>query len=824
MRTHCHLAVLSLSLVLSFALLTTPAPAQTRHMTGTPAAVSAGAFATAVVFEGGEIFVGRPGEFAFFPIPPNHAGTVHVFGLDDDGDWDEKAVLSSESVEVGDGFGASLAVDGNTLLVGAPMTRGGRGAAYVFSRPRAGAPWGLVTILRSATRREGDEFGAAVAIDGEFALIGSPGRADTGAVLVFRLLGGAWTEVATLEGSGVSLGERFGSALAIEANRLLVGAPGLFPGPFSGDATVFLPGSAYVFDLDGGQFVESVRLTSGQSAPGLFGHALVLNGDDAFLGAPVGNEFSGVVHHFMLDGSGLWIEGPPITAATSAPGSGFGMSVSYASGDLWVGAPLGGGAYVFRRSEGGEWQEVDILTIGAANSFMGLSVAASEDMAIVGSPGADFFEGVGSVYKKDAATGDWTEVTSLIDESSGMESILGMPTECERGETAGFDCSDIDLISFLPVQEMGGARGVMVNDIWGWTDPQTGTEYALVGRMDGTAFVSLADPANPRYLGELPPTEGTTNNLWRDIKVYADHAFIVADGAGAHGVQIFDLSQLRDVPEAPLGAPLGAPVTFQETAHYSGIFSAHNIVINEASGFAYAVGSSAGGETCGGGLHMIDIREPASPTFAGCFSDPSTGGSGTGYSHDAQCVVYAGPDEEYRDHEICFGANETALSIADVTDKSSPVSVAVGTYPNPSYVHQGWISEDHRFFFVNDELDEISGNVAGTRTLVWDIEDLDDPILAKEHIAETQSSDHNLYVRGQFMYQSNYVSGLRILDISDPVNPREVGYFDSVPVGDNSPGFAGSWSNYPFFESGVIVFTSMREGLFVVRRARQPVL
>ena len=65
---------------------------------------------------------------------------------------------------------------------------------------------------------------------------------------------------------------------------------------------------------------------------------------------------------------------------------------------------------------------------------------------------------------------------------------------------------------------------------------------------------------------------------------------------------------------------------------------------------------------------------------------------------------------------------------------------------------------------------------------------------------------HNLYVRGQFMYQSNYVSGLRILDIS------------------NSPGFAGSWSNYPFFESGVIVFTSMREGLFVVRRGRQPVL
>ncbi len=689
----------------------------------------------------------------------------------------------------------------------------------MFSRASEDAPWQEVTILRSATRREGDEFGAAVAvaIDGEFALIGSPGRMQgTGAVLVFRLLGGAWTEVATVEGSAVSVGERFGTALAVEANRLLVGAPGPFPGLLPGDATFPRAGSAYVFDLEGGEFIESARLTPGDNRPGVFGQAVVLGGDEAFLGAPLGNQFSGAVHHFMLDGSGGWIEGPQITASTSAPGSAFGMSVSYAAGDLWVGAPLGGAAYVFRRSEDGQWREIEIFSIAGANSYMGVSVAAGEDMAIVGSPGADFFEGLGSVYSKVGATGDWTEMTSLIDESAGMESILGAPTACEQGEIAGFDCSDIDLVSFLPVQELGAARGVMVNDIWGWTDPQTGTEYALVGRMDGMAFVSLADPANPRYLGDLRPTEGTTANLWRDVKVYADHAFIVADGAGAHGVQIFDLTQLRSVG--------GAPMTFEETAHYGGIFSAHNIVINEATGFAYVVGASAGGETCGGGLHMIDIREPSSPIFAGCFSDPSTGGSGTGYTHDAQCVVYAGPDEQYREREICFGANETALSIADVTDKSSPVAVASATYPNPSYVHQGWISEDHRFFFVNDELDELDGTVTGTRTLVWDIEDLDDPILAKEHIGETESSDHNLYVRGQLMYQSNYVSGLRILDISDPANPREVGHFDSVPVGENSPGFAGSWSNYPFFESGVIVFTSMREGLFVVRRARQPVL
>ena len=123
----------------------------------------AGAFATTVLFEGGEIFVGRPGEFDFFPIPANHVGTVHVFGLDDSGDWAETALLTSESLEVGDGFGMSLAVDGNTLLTGAPAASEGRGAVYVFSRVDAEAPWREVTILRSAARRVGDEFGAAVA-------------------------------------------------------------------------------------------------------------------------------------------------------------------------------------------------------------------------------------------------------------------------------------------------------------------------------------------------------------------------------------------------------------------------------------------------------------------------------------------------------------------------------------------------------------------------------------------------------------------------------------------------------------------------------------
>jgi choice-of-anchor B domain-containing protein len=447
--------------------------------------------------------------------------------------------------------------------------------------------------------------------------------------------------------------------------------------------------------------------------------------------------------------------------------------------------------------------------------FFGSATTADAGLLVVGAPGAEFFAGIGFVYARDESTGEWIESGSIVDAGGGLSPIVGGELRCEEGGVQGFGCSEVDLVSFLPVESLGGERGVQVNDLWGWTDRQTRREYAIVGRFDATAFVDVSDPENPVYLGELPLHEGASPSLWRDFKVHRDHLFIVADGAGPHGVQVFDLTQLRDLHDFP--------VTFEETAHYDGIWSAHNIVINEEAGFAYTVGNSMGGETCGGALHMIDVRDPKNPAFAGCFGDPATGNAGTGYTHDAQCVVYGGPDEEHQGKEICFNASETALGIADVTDKENPVPIASASYPNVGYAHQGWLASDHRYFFMNDELDELAGSTPSTRTLVWDIQDLDDPVLATEFMGTSAASDHNLYVHGRYMYQSNYVSGLRIIDVADPEHPIEVGYFDTVPWGEDAPGFSGSWSNYPFFDSGVILVTSMREGLFVVRK-RQPEL
>ena len=173
------------------------------------------------------------------------------------------------------------------------------------------------------------------------------------------------------------------------------------------------------------------------------------------------------------------------------------------------------------------------------------------------------------------------------------------------------------------------------------------------------------------------------------------------------------------------------------------------------------------------------------PEFAGCFADKETGRQKTGYTHDAQCVMYHGPDARYAGREICVAANETHVSIQDVTDKSNVKVLSHVTYPSVGYAHQGWFSEDQRYWFFDDELDEIGGlgkSAEGTRTIVWDMAKLDDPIVAKEYVGPTKAIDHNQFVTGNRLYQSKYSAGLRILEISDPLNLHEVG-FPGYPSG-----------------------------------------
>lgn len=372
-------------------------------------------------------------------------------------------------------------------------------------------------------------------------------------------------------------------------------------------------------------------------------------------------------------------------------------------------------------------------------------------------------------------------------------------TPCDENGMADFySCNNIDLMHRVHIDTMGGDASSSGSDIWGWTDPQTGNEYALMTLSFGTSFVDITDPVNPVILGNLPTA--TSNSPWRDVKTYNNHAYIVSE-ASSHGMQVFDLTQLRNVDNPP--------VVFSETARYTGFSSAHNIVINEESGYAYAVGTT----TCNGGLHMVDLQIPDSPTNAGCFDQE-------GYTHDAQCVNYIGPDPDHQGKEICFNSNEDTVTIVDVTDKNAPIMIAKQGYSGSdvTYTHQGWLTEDQRYFLMNDELDELLMNHR-TRTYIWDMQDIDQPSLLGFYNGPNFSIDHNLYIKGNLAYLSNYTSGLRIVDISNIGNAEltEVASFDTYPTSDRAV-TDGAWSSYPFFPSGTIITSDISGGLFIFQQ------
>jgi choice-of-anchor B domain-containing protein len=786
-------------------------PAQAQSYPDAAPPTGAIGFGGSAAVAGDQVLVGRPGSLIGFPMPAAHAGSVLLFERSPTG-WAQTGAVTPRDGAVGDGFGSALAADGDLLAVGAPGVGDGRGAVYLFQR--AGKRWVERARLTATDATPDDGMGTRVVLKGGTLIASAFGRDSArGVVLVFRRgSAGAWSQVQTVRPSKGGPGDRFGAAIALAGKTLVVGAPG----PFSLDSARSHPGAAFAFTQTGSGWSEEARLDPGSAGDGAgFGGAVLLDDAHALIGAPAVDSAAGAVLRFRREGPARWVLAGRLTPPTPAPFSLYGVNLARDGGELMVGAPgedrMNGAVHVLRReySPAG-WTEVQRLAIDSAGfaARLGAALAVKQGLAVAGAPLAYFFEGAALVYRRTA--GEWRREFSLSDSASGgPPAVTGGEVKCQAGKARGFECRDAALVSFLPKSAIGAKRGVLINDIWGWTDSTTGREFALVGRTDGTAFVEVTDPAKPRYLGELPLTPGARSNIWRDIKVYQNHAFIVADGAGQHGMQVFDLTQLRTVS--------GRPVTFQPTALYDRIASAHNIVIDPQSGYAYPVGNSMGGETCGGALHMVDIRDPAHPKFAGCYADPATGRARTGYTHDAQCVVYRGPDADYRGREICFNSSETALGIADVTDKANPKSISVATYPNVSYAHQGWLSEDQRYFFLDDEGDELDGTTPRTRTLVFDLADLDDPVVAKEYQGETAATDHNLYVHGNLMYESNYVAGLRIIDVKDPLNPKEVGFFDTVTYGENAPGFNGSWSNYPFFQNGVIAVTSMREGLFMVR-------
>jgi choice-of-anchor B domain-containing protein len=370
-------------------------------------------------------------------------------------------------------------------------------------------------------------------------------------------------------------------------------------------------------------------------------------------------------------------------------------------------------------------------------------------------------------------------------------------TSCINGMAGIYPCNNYDLLSHIEIIELAtpAATG---NDCWGWTDPETGKEYALFCTSTGTSFIDVSDGVNPVIIGRLPSFTGAS--IWRDVKTYANYAFVVSEAPG-HGMQVFDLTRLRDADTS------NGPIEFSEDAHYNGFGNAHNIVINEDMAYAYAVGTA----TFSGGPHFIDISNPLIPVAAGGYARDE-------YSHDAQVVTYNGPDTDYSGREILIGSNENEVAIVDVTNKNNPRSISTISYANIGYTHQGWFTEDMRYFILGDETDEILFGL-NSRTLVFDLQDLDDPKVHMSYFGPTGAVDHNGYVKGDTYYLANYTAGVRMIDIStiDDSFFTEVGFFDTFPNG-NGTASGGAWNVYPYFPSGNILISDINSGMFLIRK------
>ena len=216
-----------------------------------------------------------------------------------------------------------------------------------------------------------------------------------------------------------------------------------------------------------------------------------------------------------------------------------------------------------------------------------------------------------------------------------------------------------------------------------------------------------------------------------------------------------------------------------------------------------------------GGPVFIDISDPKNPKILGGYSRER-------YTHDAHVVNYIGPDPEFQGKEIFFGSNSDGgennrIVILDVTDKLNPSKISTVDYSGPGYTHQGFLTDDHRYFFLGDELDELKFGLK-TQTRIFDFSSLKEPKLHFKYFSNFPAIDHNGYIVGEHFFLANYSAGLRVIDISEVQNKTifEKGFFDTYPS-DNNPKFNGVWSIYPFFESGVIAISDIDSGLFLVK-------
>jgi choice-of-anchor B domain-containing protein len=361
---------------------------------------------------------------------------------------------------------------------------------------------------------------------------------------------------------------------------------------------------------------------------------------------------------------------------------------------------------------------------------------------------------------------------------------------------ASFPSSGILLKSWIPLNNFAGSP-TSGNDCWGYVSP-SGREYAIMGLSNGTAFVEITDPSSPVIAGLITGP----NSLWRCMKVYGAYCYAGSEGGG--GVQVMDMTNIDGTNTALPRVSLATTITTGGNSQ-----ATHTLAIDTASGYLYRAGGGSNG------IRIYDVKtNPANPTFVGQWNNV--------YVHEAQVVTYTSGTYAGKQIAFCCGGSNggnvnTGLYIVDVTNKAAPVQLSYTTYPNARYCHQSWLSNDQRYVYINDELDE-GASVSVCTTIVMNVANLAAPTVTGTFTNGSPAIGHNLYIgQGNRLFEANYKSGVRVFNLAaSAINPPEIAWFDTWPE-DDGPQFNGLWNVWPYFPSGTFIGSDINSGLFVWR-------
>ncbi len=390
--------------------------------------------------------------------------------------------------------------------------------------------------------------------------------------------------------------------------------------------------------------------------------------------------------------------------------------------------------------------------------------------------------------------------------------------DCVNGIAGGFSCNNVDLVAHVPLTSFSG-KPSSGSDIWGHVDLNTQKEYALMAHRNGVTVFDLSNPSQPAEVGVVTGV----NTSWRDVKVYqyfdtalhSYQAYAYVTAESSDGIVIIDLNNLpHSVTKVN---QLNDDESKIHNVYISNIDYTYNLSLPGSKSNVLMVG----GSQTGGAFRSYSLKDPINIPI----DFKNSGASRSDYTHDAASALIK-DNRASRDCEESSGKctvlvdfNETEMHIWNISKSTEPKLLSSTSYSEVSnsnkYVHSGWFSEDNKYVFLHDEFDETRGGL-NTTVRVFDIQDLTQPSLVASWKSNNQTIDHNGFTRGNRYYMSNYERGLTILDISDPTNPSEVGYFDTFPSSNHSS-YNGAWGVYPFLPSGLILISDINSGLYVLK-------